>query len=83
MDSPFTTQRPSRSDLAFVAAYWLVVAPILLVQYRAENHASAWQVLPEVVGTVVLDTATVALLVGGLLPWYWAAAAGWAWRCSR
>jgi two-component system LytT family sensor kinase len=68
MDSPFTTQRPSRSDLAFVAVYWLVVAPILLVQYRAENHASAGQVLPEVMGTVVLDTATVALLVGGLLP---------------
>ncbi|MDJ0365804.1 sensor histidine kinase [Hymenobacter sp. H14-R3] len=68
MDSPFAAQRPSRSDLVFVAAYWLVVAPILLVQYRAENHASAWQVLPEVAGTVVLDTATVALLLGGLLP---------------
>ena len=64
----FSPQRPSRSDLGLVAAYWLVVAPVLLLQYRADNAASLGQVLPEVGATVLFDTATVALLVGGLLP---------------
>lgn len=60
--------RPSRSDLLLLAAYWLVVAPVLVVQYRADNGASTGRVLPEVVATVLFDTAAVALLVGGLLP---------------
>ena len=64
----FSPQRPSRSDLGLVAAYWLVVAPVLFLQYRADNSASLGQVLPEVGATVLFDTAAVALLVGGLLP---------------
>ena len=64
----FSPQRPSRSDLGLVVAYWLVVAPVLLLQYRADNGASFGQVLPEVGTTVLFDTATVALLVGVLLP---------------
>lgn len=64
----FAAQRPSRSDLGLVAAYWLVVAPVLLLQYRADAGASAARVLPIVGATVLFDTATVALLVGGLLP---------------
>ncbi|WP_460583358.1 sensor histidine kinase [Hymenobacter arcticus] len=68
LDSSFTTQRPSRSDLGLVAAYWLVVAPVLLLQYQADAGAAASRVLPIVAATVLFDTATVALLVGGLLP---------------
>ena len=76
MTSLFTVQRPSRSDLLLVLAYWLVVAPVLLLQYRADNGTGSWQVLPEVAATVLFDTATVAVLVGGLLPlflsrWRW------------
>ncbi|WP_345056716.1 sensor histidine kinase [Hymenobacter glaciei] len=68
MNSLFASQRPSRSDLRLVAAYWLVVAPVLLLQYRADTGWSAGRVLPVVGATVLFDTATVALLVGGLLP---------------
>ncbi|MGI4738027.1 MAG: sensor histidine kinase [Janthinobacterium lividum] len=68
MTFPFATQRPSRSDLGLVAAYWLVVAPVLLLQYQADAGAPAARVLPLVGATVLFDTATVALLVGGLLP---------------
>jgi len=68
MDSPFATQRPSRSDLVLVAAYWLVASPLLLIQYQANTGAGAGRALPLVAATVLFDTATVALLVGGLLP---------------
>ena len=68
MNSLFTSQRPSRSDLQLVAAYWLVVAPVLLLQYRADTGGSIGQVLPVVGATMLFDTATVALVVGGLLP---------------
>jgi len=68
LDSSFATQRPSRSDLGLVAAYWLVVAPVLLVQYQSDAGSTAGQALPIVGATVLFDTATVALLVGGLLP---------------
>ena len=61
-------QRPSRSDLLLVLAYWLVVAPVLLLQYRADNGAGSPRVLPELGATVLFDTATVTLRVGGLLP---------------
>ena len=60
--------RPSRSDLVLVAAYWLVVVPVLLLQYRADTHWVLGRLLPLVGATALLDTATVALLVGGLLP---------------
>ena len=65
---PLAPQRPSRSDLGLVAAYWLVVAPVLLLQYRADTGAGISQLLPLVGATVLFDTVTVALLVGGLLP---------------
>jgi len=68
MTFSFAPRRPSRSDLGLVAAYWLVVAPVLLLQYRADAGASAARVLPLVGATVLFDTATVALLVGALLP---------------
>jgi two-component system LytT family sensor kinase len=64
----FAAQRPSRSDLGLVATYWLVVAPVLLLQYRADAGATTGQVLPIVGATVLFDTATVGVLVGGLLP---------------
>ncbi|OGX89936.1 hypothetical protein BEN49_01180 [Hymenobacter coccineus] len=60
--------RLSRSDLGLVAAYWLVVGPILLVQYGADTGWGWARTLPVVGATVLLDTATVGLLVGGLLP---------------
>jgi len=66
--SPLTTARPSHADLGLVAAYGLVVAPILLLQYRADTGLNFGQVLPEVGATVLLDTVAVALVVGGLLP---------------
>ena len=69
MNSFFTSPKPSRSDLLFVAAYWLVVAPVLLLQYAADAGSLAFlQVAPRVAATVLFDTATVALVVGGLLP---------------
>ena len=68
MNSFFITQRPTRSDLLLVLTYWLVVAPVLLLQYRADTHWNWWRVAPVVGATVLFDTATVALLVGGLLP---------------
>ena len=69
MNSFFAAQKPSRSDLLLVAAYWLVVAPVLLLQYAADAGSPAsLQVVPMVAATVLFDTATVALVVGGLLP---------------
>ncbi len=68
MPFSFAAQRPSRSDLGLVAAYWLLVAPVLLLQYQADTGTAAGQVLPVVGATVLFDTATAALLVGGLLP---------------
>ena len=50
------------------AAYWLVVAPVLLVQYTAETTGGWVGQLPVVGVTVVFDTLTVAGLIGGLLP---------------
>ena len=51
------------------AAYWLVVAPVLLVQYTAETTERLGGPTAHVVGvTVVFDTLTVAVLIGGLLP---------------
>ena len=61
-------RRPSRSDLALLGGYWLVVAPILLFQYEADTRWPLRQLVPAVGATVVLDTAAVALLVGRLLP---------------
>ena len=77
--NPFpTAQRLSRSDLLLVAAYWLVVAPILLVQYAADTGRGWVRALPEVGATALFDTVTVALVVGILLPlflrrWRWLA----------
>lgn len=71
-----TAQRPSRADLLLVAAYWLVVAPVLLLQYRADTGWDAWRVAPLVGATVLFDTATVAVLVGGLLPLFLGARRG-------
>ena len=68
METSLGTQRPSRSDLLLVAAYWLVVAPVLLLQYRADTGWTLGQLVPVVAATALLDTTTVALLVGGLLP---------------
>ena len=68
MISTLPIQRPSHSDLILVATYWLVVAPVLLLQYRTDHGEGAWQVLPQVGATVLFDTATVALLVGSILP---------------
>jgi len=68
MPSLFSAHRPSRSDLGLVAAYWLVVAPVLLLQYRADTGWPAGRVAPVIGATVLLDTLTVALLVSGLLP---------------
>ncbi|MGI4884760.1 MAG: sensor histidine kinase [Janthinobacterium lividum] len=64
----FAAPRLSRSDLGLVAAYWLVVGPILLVQYVADTGWGWARALPVVGATVLLDTATVGVLVGGLLP---------------
>ncbi|WP_162550078.1 sensor histidine kinase [Hymenobacter nivis] len=60
--------RLSRSDLGLVAAYWLVVGPILLVQYEADTGWGWARALPVVGATVLFDTATMGVLVGGLLP---------------
>ncbi len=78
MNSFPTAQRLSRSDLLLVAAYWLVVAPILLVQYAADTGRGWVRALPEVGATALFDTVTVALVVGILLPlllrrWRWLA----------
>ena len=64
MDIP----RPTRSDVILVLAYWLVVAPVLLFQYAAETKWGWAREVPTVAATVLFDTATVALLVGGLVP---------------
>jgi hypothetical protein len=61
-------RRPSRSDVVLVAAYWLVVIPILLFQYQTDTRWPLVRLGPAVGATVLLDTAAVALLVGGLLP---------------
>ena len=68
METSFAAQRPSRSDLVLVAGYWLVVAPVLLLQYRADTSWPLGRLAPAVGATVLLDTVAVALLVGGLLP---------------
>ena len=60
--------RLSRSDLVLVAAYWLVVGPILLVQYGADTGWGWARALPVVGATVLFDTAAMGVLVGGLLP---------------
>jgi hypothetical protein len=61
-------QRLTRSDVLLVLAYWLVVAPVLLLQYAADTKAAWLPKLPMVAATVLFDTGTVALLVGALLP---------------
>ena len=49
-----------------MAAYWLLVGPFLLLEYRAEF---GWpRVVSGVLGTIWLDSATVALLIYWLLP---------------
>lgn len=68
MKSVLSTQRPTWSDVLLVLAYWLVVAPVLLVQYAADTKAGWPHELPMVGTTVLFDTSTVALLVGVLLP---------------
>ena len=69
MKALFAAQRPSRSDLLLVAAYWAVVASVLLVQYQSDTGGRiGWRIVPLVGLTVVFDTLTVAVLVGGLLP---------------
>ena len=68
METTLGPQRPSRFDLALVAGYWLVVAPVLLLQYRADTGWALGRLLPLAGATALLDTATVAVLVGGLLP---------------
>ena len=42
------TRRPSRSDIVLVVAYWLVVSPILLFQYRADTSWLLSQLGPAV-----------------------------------
>jgi two-component system LytT family sensor kinase len=69
--------RPSHSDLVLLASYWLVVTPILLVQYRADTGRALGQLVAAVGATVALDTAAVALLVGGLLPLFLSRRYGW------
>ena len=64
----FTFPRLRRADWGLVAAYWLVVVPVLLLQYRADTHWPVGRLLGLAGATAALDTATVALLVGGLLP---------------
>jgi two-component system LytT family sensor kinase len=59
--------QPARADLGLVAAYWLVVVPILLLQYWADTGWPLGRILVLAGVTVALDTLTVALLVGGLL----------------
>ena len=67
--NPFLlARRPTRSDALLVATYWLVVAPILLVEYVADTGRGWVRALPEVGATALFDTATVALVVGVLLP---------------
>ncbi|MDO7875386.1 histidine kinase [Hymenobacter sp. ASUV-10] len=60
--------QPTRSDVWLVAAYWLVVVPVLLVQYGSDTAWPWTRTLPVVAVTVAFDTLTVAALVGGLLP---------------
>jgi uncharacterized membrane protein SirB2 len=61
-------QRPMRSDAVLVLVYWLVVAPVLLLQYAAETTWGWARELPTVGITVLFDTGTVVVLVGGLVP---------------
>ncbi|KAA9332436.1 hypothetical protein F0P96_13260 [Hymenobacter busanensis] len=59
-------RRPGRADAVVMAVYWLVAAPLLFIEYRAEFS------LPRAVAgtafTALLDSATVLLAVHGLLP---------------
>lgn len=73
----FTIPRPARSDLALLGSYWLVVIPLLVVQYRADTGWALGRLLPMAGATVVLDTTAVALLVGGLLPLFLSHRYGW------
>ena len=69
MKALFAVQRPSRSDLLLVAAYWAVVASVLLVQYQSDTGGRiGWRIGPLVAATVVFDTLTVAVVLGGLVP---------------
>ncbi|SMB99671.1 histidine kinase internal region [Hymenobacter roseosalivarius DSM 11622] len=68
MNTLLQAPRLTRSDGLLVAAYWLVVAPILLVEYAAETSGGWRTALPMVGATVLFDTVTVALVVGRLLP---------------
>ncbi|MGI4832668.1 MAG: hypothetical protein ACRYFK_04325 [Janthinobacterium lividum] len=68
MDTWLLAPRITRSDGLLVAAYWLVVAPLLLVEYAAETSGGWRSALPMVGATVLFDTATVAVVVGLLLP---------------
>ncbi|WP_400191838.1 sensor histidine kinase [Hymenobacter sp. B81] len=55
-----------RSDAGVVLVYWLVVAPLLLLEYVPEF---GWaRAVPGTVFTIALDTLTVLLAVRGLLP---------------
>ncbi len=62
------TMRSSRSDLMLVVGYWLVVVPVLLLQYRADTHWPLGHLIQLAAATMLYDTATVTVLVGGLLP---------------
>jgi two-component system, LytTR family, sensor kinase len=68
MKSLSLDRRAVRSDLGMTAAYWLVVAPVLLVQYTAETTGGWVGQLPVVGVTVMFDTLMVAVVIGGLLP---------------
>jgi two-component system LytT family sensor kinase len=68
MNTWLLAARITRSDGLLVAAYWLVVAPLLLVEYAAETSGGWRSALPMVGATVLFDTATVAVVVGLLLP---------------
>ncbi|MCB2407096.1 sensor histidine kinase [Hymenobacter lucidus] len=59
-------ERPSRSDIAVLLAYWLVAVPIILQTYVTQF---GWPgSVRGILFTMVLDTLTVGLLVFGLLP---------------
>lgn len=68
MITRLSVSRPARSDLGLIAAYWLVVLPVLVLQYRADTSWPLGRLLALAGATAGLDTVAVALLVGGLLP---------------
>jgi two-component system LytT family sensor kinase len=77
MTATFAAPRPARSDWVLLTIYWLVVSPILLVQYRADTAWPLGRLVTIVGATMVLDTTAVALLVGGLLPLFLNRRYGW------